>query len=72
MIPAKRVADVQMALPFWMSLLLLPLVAIGAGYGGWTVLLLPLVTWYFFSLLDAVLGLNLENNDLETTDAQLG
>ncbi|MBZ8118147.1 alkane 1-monooxygenase [Roseovarius sp. LXJ103] len=72
MIPAKRVADVQMALPFWMSLLLLPLAAIGAGYGGWTVLLLPLITWYFFSLLDAVLGLNLENNDLETTEAQLG
>ena len=72
MIPAKRVADVQMALPFWMSLMLLPLAAIGAGYGGWTVLLLPIVTWYFFSLLDAVLGLNLDNSDLETTDAQLG
>ena len=33
--------------------------------------MLPLVTWYLFSLLDAVLGLNLENADLEATDDDL-
>lgn len=71
MIPAAQVSKFQRALPFAMSLLLVPLALIGAFYGGWTVILLPLVTWYFFSILDAFLGLNLENADLETRDDQL-
>ena len=71
MIPATTVAKARNALPFWMSLLLLPLALIGAVHGGWTVILLPLFTWYFFSLLDAFLGLNLENADPDTDDDQL-
>ncbi len=71
MIPAVQVAKFQHALPFAMSLLLVPIALIGAFYGGWTVILLPLVTWYFFSILDAFLGLNLENADLETREDQL-
>ncbi len=71
MIPAATVAKVQNALPFWMSLSLFPIALIGAVQGGWTVVLLPLFTWYFFSLLDALLGLNLENADPETGDDQL-
>ena len=34
-------------------------------------ILLPVVTWYLFSILDAFLGLNLENADLETGEDQL-
>lgn len=71
MIPAAQVSKVQRALPFAMSLLLVPIALIGALYGGWTVILLPLVTWYFFSILDAFLGLYLENADLETREDQL-
>ena len=71
MIPAVQVAKFQRALPFAMSLLLVPIALIGTFYGGWTVILLPLVTWYFFSILDAFLGLNLENADLETREDQL-
>lgn len=59
------------AAPFWVSLLLLPLAWIGAFWGGWTVLLLPVVTWYLFSAVDAALGLNKENADPETADDQL-
>eukprot|EP00581_Thalassiosira_minuscula_P026393 CAMPEP_0184429232 /NCGR_PEP_ID=MMETSP0738-20130409/231104_1 /TAXON_ID=385413 /ORGANISM="Thalassiosira miniscula, Strain CCMP1093" /LENGTH=70 /DNA_ID=CAMNT_0026793401 /DNA_START=25 /DNA_END=233 /DNA_ORIENTATION=- len=62
-LPADQVARLRNALPFWMSLMLVPLAVIGALQGGWTVLLLPVVTWYFFSLLDAFLGLNLDNAD---------
>ena len=72
MIPSSQVAKAQNALPFWMSLLLVPVALWGAAQGGWAVILLPLVTWYFFSILDALLGLNLENADLDTGDEQLG
>ena len=71
MIPATQVARLQRALPFWMSLLLVPVAILGAVQGGWTVILLPVVTWYFFSALDAVLGLNLENADPQTGEDKL-
>ncbi len=71
MIPADQVADIRNAVPFWTTLLLIPLALIGAGVGGWTVLLLPLATWYAFSILDAFLGLNLENADPEIEESQL-
>lgn len=71
MIPARQAISLQNAIPFWMSLLLVPVAILGATVGGWTVILLPLVTWYFFSFLDALLGLNLANADPETDDAEL-
>ena len=71
MIPAQEVARPQNAIPFWMSLLLIPIAWIGATQGGWTVILLPVATWYLFSALDAVLGLNTENADLETGEDDL-
>mmetsp|Transcript_23231 Transcript_23231/g.39951 ORF Transcript_23231/g.39951 Transcript_23231/m.39951 type:complete len:379 (-) Transcript_23231:979-2115(-) len=67
-LPPDTVAKFQNALPFWMSFLLVPLAWISASYGGWTVLLLPVITWYMFSLLDLAVGLNTDNADLETTD----
>ena len=70
-IPAENVALFRNAVPFWMSLLLVPVAIIGALHGGWTVLLLPVVTWYFFSILDAFLGLNTDNADLDTEEGQL-
>jgi len=72
MIPANQVARFRSAVPFWMTLLLVPVAVLGAVAGGWAVILLPLVTWYFFSSLDAFLGLNLENADLETGEDKLG
>jgi alkane 1-monooxygenase len=59
------------ALPFWMSLGLVPLGVIGAVYGGWTVFLLVLFTWVLFDILDFVLGLNTENADTETAETDL-
>ena len=71
MIPRDTLARWQSALPFWLSFLLVPLAWIGALAGGWTVLLLPLVTWYLFAALDGVFGLNLENADPATPEADL-
>ncbi|NSX53770.1 alkane 1-monooxygenase [Parasulfitobacter algicola] len=71
MISADKVARWQSALPFWLSLALVPLAWVGAIYGGWTVFLLPLTTWYLFAIIDVFAGLNQENADLETNDQQL-
>ena len=70
-IPRAQLARFSRAAPFWMSLCLIPLAWFCAMQGGWTIALLPLVTWFLFSLLDAALGLNLDNGDLEATEQDL-
>ncbi|MFN0115042.1 MAG: alkane 1-monooxygenase [Paracoccaceae bacterium] len=69
--PVARPAGIVPALPFWMSVLMVPLAVAGAVAGGWTVLLLPLYGLVVSSLLDAILGLNEENPDTGTTDDRL-
>jgi len=54
-----------------MSAGLIPVAWIGAIYGGWTVILMPLATWYLFSMIDALAGKYEENADLETPDSGL-
>ncbi|MGR3467104.1 MAG: alkane 1-monooxygenase [Shimia sp.] len=59
------------ALPFWLSLSL-PLIAVySATTGGLAVLLLPVATWFLFSIIDAFAGLNEANPDPNTADDQL-
>ncbi len=70
-IPPSQITKLSRVLPFWISFGLIPLVWIGALFGGWTLLIVPLVTWYMFSLLDAALGLNKENADLSATEDDL-
>lgn len=70
-IPAAQLTRPAAALPFWLSLGTLPLAWVGALWGGWLVLLLPVYSWAMFSLLDAVLGLNEDNADLNTPEAGL-
>jgi len=64
-------ARLSRALPFWISLLLIPIVWQGAIWGGWTLILMPLCTWYLFSALDFVVGLNTENPDPEAAETGL-
>lgn len=71
MIPAAQVARITRAAPFWMSLGLFPLVALVASQGGWWLLLMPLSTWWLFTALDAVLGLDETNADPATPDDHL-
>ncbi|MFU8864400.1 MAG: alkane 1-monooxygenase [Rhodobacterales bacterium] len=70
-IQADQMARIGRALPFWMSLLLIPIAWLGAVQGGWTVVLLPVVTWYFFTLLDALLGLYKDNADPAIEESKL-
>ncbi len=67
----SRLAAIAPALPFWLSLGLVPLVWLGAVQGGFWVLLPIVATWYLFSALDAALGLNLDNLDPQTGEDQL-
>lgn len=69
--PYVQVAGVTRAIPFWVSLSLIPVSVIGTLNGGWWIVALPLVTWFFFSLLDAILGQNPDNADPATGEDQL-
>ena len=40
------------ALPFWLSLGLVPLAILGVTAGGWTVILMPLYAWALVTVLD--------------------
>ncbi|MFQ1701389.1 alkane 1-monooxygenase [Loktanella agnita] len=68
---APRIDRLAAALPFWMSLGLVPLAIFIAMQGCWYILLLPASTWYLFSGLDFVTGLNTKNPDPETPENQL-
>ncbi|MDJ0640084.1 MAG: alkane 1-monooxygenase [Paracoccaceae bacterium] len=59
------------AIPFWGSLLLIPLAWIGAVFGGWSVLLVFLGSWIMVSVLDVFTGLNANNEDPESKDDAL-
>ncbi len=66
-----RPSLVLAALPFWVSLLLIPLMWISAIWGGWTVILVPLGSWVLFSVLDAAFGQTQSNMDTQTPDDDL-
>lgn len=68
---SASISSFRAAAPFWVSLLTVPLVIASAAWGGAWVLAVPLFTLVGFTLADGVLGLNLENADTETGEAQL-
>ncbi|PQO24182.1 alkane 1-monooxygenase [Rhodobacteraceae bacterium WD3A24] len=69
--PARGMTRLRDAAPFWLSLGLIPLAAAGAWWGGWTVVLMPLYAWALVTLLDVFAGLNEDNPDTETPEADL-
>jgi len=62
---------ISRAAPFWMSLALVPLAWIGSVFGGWTVFLMPIATWYLFSLIDSIAGKYDLNADPQSDDADI-
>ncbi len=70
-VPPTNMARIARAAPFWMSIGLVPLVWIGAVYGGWTLALMPVSTWYLFSIIDAFVGKYDANADLDTSEDDL-
>ena len=69
--PHTARAPLSAALPFWLSLALVPLVAVGAVAGGWTLALVPVFGWGVITLLDAATGLDKANPDPAQDEAQL-
>ena len=69
--PAEDLRKLRNVLPFWLSLLMIPLAVLSAVQGGWSVLLLPLYSWGMFSLLDVLTGQNEDNPDLSATEDDL-
>ena len=59
------------ALPFWASLSLLPFLGLSAAWGGWWLVMVPVVGWGLYSVLDAFTGIYEENADPTTPDDQL-
>ncbi len=56
------------ALPFWLSLLFLPIAAIAAWFGSWSLLAIPLYGFGAMTVLDAIGGLDSENPDPNSQD----
>ncbi|MDR5653582.1 alkane 1-monooxygenase [Ruixingdingia sedimenti] len=69
--PAPLSGRLRDALPFWLSLGLVPLALVEARWGGWTLVLLPLYGWGMVTLLDAASGLNTDNPDPATPEDRL-
>lgn len=59
------------AAPFWVSLLLLPLIVFAVTVGSFWFILVPVTVWYVFTFLDMVTGLDLRNPDPNADDNQL-
>lgn len=70
-IPQSEIRRPLAALPFWLSLGMVPLAILAAARGGWTIALLPAYGWFLAALLDAFLGLNPDNPDTDTPDEGL-
>ena len=64
-------APLPAAAPFWLSVALIPLVALAAWGGGMWWLIVPVYAWYLTTVLDRVLGLNEANPDPDTATDQL-
>lgn len=69
--PNINIGRISEALPFWVSLGLIPLAVLVVFTGGWSIALLPISTWYLFTGLDYVVGENTENPDTDTPDDRL-
>lgn len=67
----SKFAGLRQAVPFWLSLGLMPLAVLSVMQGGWVVLAMPLYAWMMVTVLDSFLGRNEENPDLQTDEADL-
>jgi len=67
-VPTPSYDKVSAALPFWLSLLLIPSAWLAAAQGGWWLVVLPVLTWYLFSILDYFIGQNKENANPQSDD----
>jgi Fatty acid desaturase. len=67
----KPLGTLASALPFWLSLGFVPLIVIGAAWGGWWLVLAPFYAFGVVSTVDAVTGLDEANADPDAPLSQL-
>lgn len=65
------IASLRSALPFWMTLINVPLAILGTLWGGLWLLMLPAYGLILVSILDRLAGLNTDNPDTDTEEADL-
>ena len=68
---SKPIGALASALPFWLSLVFVPLIALGAAWGGWWLALTPIYAFGVITLIDALTGLDQSNADPEAPLSQL-
>ncbi|MGC1261414.1 MAG: alkane 1-monooxygenase [Jannaschia helgolandensis] len=71
-IPPARMARPLAALPFWMSLTMVPIIWIGAVQGGVWVVAMPIYAWVVYTILDMIAGLEEGNADPDMDRTRLG
>ena len=71
MTPHPQYAALPHALPFWVSLAVMPVVWVASARGGWAILLVPFANWILFSILDRSFGLDTSNPDPDTDTSAL-
>jgi alkane 1-monooxygenase len=71
MISAAALRSPAHALPFWLSLAIVPLVFVAAALGGWWFLLVPLAAWWLLGALDVAIGSYAVNADPLTPERDL-
>lgn len=67
----RPISHLRHALPFMLGFALIPVLWLAAVKGGAWLILPPLAAWHAFTLLDALMGLNLRNADTETPETAL-
>lgn len=67
----QEISTMRRALPFWLSLGMVPLAILAARVGGWTLILLPFYSWVIVTGLDLLLGRNEDQPDTETPETDL-
>ena len=69
--PPRQPIGMMQALPFWLTLGMVPLAMVGAAFGGWFTVLVPAYSMVVYSSLDALTGLEARNADPDTPDHML-
>ncbi|MEM9250099.1 MAG: alkane 1-monooxygenase [Pseudomonadota bacterium] len=66
-----QIARLSSALPYGLSLLLVPLSLASITWGGWWIATVPLAAWWLFIVLDTATAPNIDNQDPDTPTADL-
>ncbi|MDG1532098.1 MAG: alkane 1-monooxygenase [Paracoccaceae bacterium] len=69
--PSANFSTFKNAMPFWSSLLLVPIIVFSTVMGGLWLALPPLCTWTLFAVLDGIFGKDEENPASDAPDDEL-